>query len=176
MAQARGRKDQDWKSRDKMLRTFTILMLGLFQADASIWFVNYEKYILGFQSFGVILTFIISSHSQWTSIFISMIIWCFLTFPTSRCDPAHGKCVGWGLGLGIGKYWYLGLWGDLKVNIWKKEWWSAMMLNCIYYNKVLGKRQKQWDALQSSFDARMETALKTSSGSCNHRHHCIKEK
>ena len=47
-----------------MLRTFTILMLGLFQADASIWFVNYEKYILGFQSFGVILTFIISSHIQ----------------------------------------------------------------------------------------------------------------
>ena len=117
-------KIENW-SRDTMLRTFTILMLGLFQADASIWFVNYEKYILGFQSLGEILTFIISSHSQWTSIFISVIIWCFLTFPTSRCDPAHGKCVGWGLGLGIGKYWYLGLWGDLKVNIWKKEWWSA---------------------------------------------------
>ena len=47
-----------------MLRTFTILMLGLFQADASIWFVNYEKYILGFQSLGEILTFIISSHIQ----------------------------------------------------------------------------------------------------------------
>ena len=57
-------KIENW-SLDKMLRTFTILMLGLFQADASIWFVNYEKYILGFQPFGVILTFIISSHSQW---------------------------------------------------------------------------------------------------------------